>query len=819
MSNVTSASEENTQDITRAMSDCAREPIHIPGGIQPHGFLFSVTDDGLVIQASANVGTLAQKPLADVLGKPLSNVLHEAASLATNALASLDTEGVPLYVGSIDDPRNAGDKAGNSHLSPLAIVVHRHQGVAFVELEPARGTLDVFASMYPLVRTFINRLQDVQSVDDLAALAAQEVHRITGYGRTLVYDFDDEGNGHVIAEAIDEGYPSYMDQRFPGSDIPAQARALYLRNRIRLIADADYTPAPLVPALHPVTQAPTDLTYASLRSVSPVHVQYMKNMQTWSSMSMSIIVRGKLWGLISCHHASARVPPFEVRTACEHIAQVLSLQVEAKEDHAEAEYRLELRRRQSHLLATMANTDHFIDALANDPRELLALTNSTGAAIVFDGRIVTVGNAPDEPAIEAIVAWLDAQTDDVYSTEDLASAWGRATGGKVHPDHAGMLAVSISKLFRNYVIWFRAEVVRTLKWAGDPRTKLSSLSASLSPRESFETWTETVRGRSAPWRQAELEIAVEFRTALLGIVLRRAEELAQLAMELGRANEELEGFSYTVSHDLRAPLRHIVGFADLLREMESAKLSERGAHFVERIIGAARFGGKLVDDLLSFSQMGRAALRQQTVDLHALTQTLIADEQRNAGERPIEWRVGELPPVTADPVLIHVVLRNLIENAVKFSRLHDDPGAPAVIEVSSKPGEGDRAGQLIVFVRDNGVGFDMRYVDKLFGVFQRLHRAEEFEGTGIGLASVRRIVERHGGETWAEGALNKGATIYFSLPLTYTPDTNQREESATAQVARLAALSPGQPFRPVPKEGGDARAADGNTNEADVKGE
>jgi two-component system, chemotaxis family, sensor kinase Cph1 len=300
MSNVQSVSEQNTHDMARALADCAREPIHIPGGIQPHGFLLCVAADGLVTQASANVASLAQKPLGDVLGKPLSAVLGNAATLAIQALASLDAQGVPLYAGSIDDPRDPG-------LSPLAIVVHRHEGVAFVELEPARGTADVFASMYPLVRTFTNRLQEVQSVVDLAALAAHEVQRITGYGRTLVYNFDDDGNGHVIAEALDEGYPSYMDQRFPASDIPPQARALYLRNRIRLIADADYAPAPLVPALNPVTHAPTDLTYASLRSVSPVHVQYMKNMGTWSSMSMSIVVRGKLWGLISCHHASARV--------------------------------------------------------------------------------------------------------------------------------------------------------------------------------------------------------------------------------------------------------------------------------------------------------------------------------------------------------------------------------------------------------------------------------------------------------------------------------------------------------------------------------
>ena len=774
-----------------ATSDCASEPIHIPGGIQPHGFLISTDDDGTVLQASENISALTGTPVEQLLGQPLERVLGAAAALALDALRTLEADGVPLYAGSINDPRNVGSE----RVSPLAVVVHRLDGVSIVELEPARGTADVFSSIYPLVRTFINRLQEVQSVDGLAALAAQEVHRIAGFGRTLVYSFDHDGHGHVLAEAIEPGYPSYLDQHFPASDIPAQARALYVRNRIRLIADADYLPAPLVPALHPTTGRPTDLTYSSLRSVSPVHVQYMKNMGTWSSMSMSIVVRGKLWGLISCHHATARVPPFEVRTACEHIAQVLSLQVEAKEEREEAEYRIELRRRQSRLLAATANTENFVDTLAEDPKELLGLTDATGAAIVFDGRIVLVGATPLAAEVDKLVAWMDTRPDDIYSTDALAAV--RDTS--IEPDCAGILSVSISKLFRNYIIWFRAEVIRTVKWAGDPRNKLASLSASLSPRESFDAWTETVRGRSQPWRPAELEIAAEFRTAMLGVVLRRAEELAQLAMEVGRANQELEGFSYTVSHDLRAPLRHIVGFADLLREMESSRLSERGKHFVERIVASARFGGELVDDLLAFSQMGRAALRPQNVDLRSLVDGLIADERKQSGDTQIEWRVGPLCSVTADAVLIHVVLRNLLENAVKFSQHRRGPDEHPIIEIGSEEGERELAEQHVFYVRDNGVGFDMRYVEKLFGVFQRLHRFEEFEGTGIGLASVKRIIERHGGKTWAVGEIDKGATVYFSLPKVFAAEAADYDETAAA-VARLTAFSPGRPFRPVPKE-------------------
>jgi light-regulated signal transduction histidine kinase (bacteriophytochrome) len=544
----------------------------------------------------------------------------------------------------------------------------------------------------------------------------------------------------------------------------------------------------LEPAKHPATGQSTDLTYASLRSVSPVHVQYMKNMGTLSSMSMSIVVRGKLWGLISCHHASARIPPFEVRSACEHIAQVLSLQIEAKEKHAEANYRLELRLTLSRLLASMANKASFIDALVDDGHELLALAGATGAVIVFEGRIVRIGLAPEVPHVEHLVEWLDTQPGDLCETDTLGGLDNVMRGD---PDFAGVMAVSISKLFRNYVIWFRGEVIRTIEWAGDPRAKLAGLSPSISPRESFNVWTETVRGRAPAWREAEREIALEFRTALLGIVLRRAEELAQLALELGRANKELEGFSYSVSHDLRAPLRHISGFADLLLEMESENLSKRGLHFVERISTSARFGGKLVDDLLALSQMGRAALRPTSVDVRQLVETLITDTRSDIGERRISWNIGELGRINADAVLIQVVFRNLIDNAVKFTATREE----ALIEIACEDGTGKLEGQNIYSVRDNGVGFDMRYVDKLFGVFHRLHRFEEFPGTGIGLASVKRIVERHGGAVWATGVPEQGATLYFSLPLHFAPDTRHGEEGAAAAFARLEALSPGKPTR------------------------
>jgi light-regulated signal transduction histidine kinase (bacteriophytochrome) len=259
-------------------------------------------------------------------------------------------------------------------------------------------------------------------------------------------------------------------------------------------------------------------------------------------------------------------------------------------------------------------------------------------------------------------------------------------------------------------------------------------------------------------------MAVEFRTALLGIALERAEQMAELAEELTRSNKELEAFSYSVSHDLRAPLRHIVGFADLLIESAGSEDGELRMRFLRNIKDAARLAGKLVDDLLSFSQMGRASLRPTTVDMGDLVASCIDKLALETRGRRIEWDIAALPEVHADPAFLHLAIFNLLSNAVKFTGQRD----PAIIRVSFD----DAPDETVFHVADNGAGFNMDYVHKLFGVFQRLHRMEDFQGTGIGLANVRRIVERHNGRVWAESVLGEGATFSFAIPKSNTESTH-----------------------------------------------
>lgn len=729
---------------------CAREPIHVPGSIQPYGFLLAVVmSDGCIVQASRNAADFLGVAIERLLGAALADIIGEAnVKQLTLMLDRTDRESRPFYIGTFTLPSGGA----------FDTTAHTRDGLTILEFEPApeRGGID-FRLTYPRVRRFVSTLRDEEDITVMSDLAAREIRQLTGFGRVLVYRFDGQHHGQVIAESLADGYHAYLHHCFPASDIPAQARALYLANPIRLIADADYVPSPLVPPCNPLTGAPTDLTQAFLRSVSPVHVQYMKNMGTHASMSISLIVNNRLWGLISCHDHDARSVPLVVRTVCEQLGQILSLQIEAREENAESLHRLELRRLLVTLLGALSASPDFVANLADNAGDLLRFANATGAALVFDDQVTRIGEAPDAEWIARLAQWLaENGHGDVFHTDSLSQCYPDAAD--LRRIASGVLAVPISKIHRHYLIWFRPEVVRTIEWAGNPHAKIASTvpAVRLTPRSSFDTWCEIVTGTSLPWRSSEIEIALEFRAALLGVVLRRAEEMAELAEELGRANKELEAFSYSVSHDLRAPLRHIVGYTDLLSQYEGVNLTERGNRFLKNIIESARFAGKLVDDLLSFSQMGRAALRTRQIDLNEIVRDVVARLAPETAGRDVRWDIAPMPAFRADPVFLQLAMQNLLSNAVKYSR--NRPVAHIRVHAEQNDAE------TVVHVEDDGVGFNMKYVQKLFGVFQRLHRMEEFDGTGIGLANVRRIVERHGGRVWASGVPNEGAVFSFSIP-------------------------------------------------------
>ncbi|HEX8236638.1 MAG TPA: ATP-binding protein [Abditibacteriaceae bacterium] len=739
------------------ITNCDREPIHIPAAIQPHGALLVVTEpDWKAVQASTNVGKLLGVAHDELLGQSLDVLLGEEQRVRlANSLSGQALDDNPLYALTVE-----------IYGAAYHAIVHRRNGVFILELEAASDSEAIsFSNLYPVVRDSIAELQAATTFQELCDVCAAQVRHLTGFDKVMIYRFDEEWNGTVLAQNKIDEMDDYLDLKFPASDIPRQARELYLLNRLRLIADVEYSPVPVLPVLHPPSNAPLDLTFSTLRSVSPIHIEYLKNMGVGASMSISVIRDKKLWGLIACHHSTALRLPYDVRTACEFLGQVFALQLITREQDDHYGHTLRLKNIQSQLLSAMAGHDNWVDGLRESEPELLEFAGAQGVALCNNDTCVLMGQTPPEPHVQEIAAWLhDKWTDGNKSTRDAVyytdSLSREMPGAEMYSGSAsGLLAIEISEVRRSAILWFRPEVVQTVKWSGNPEKAVQPQSDGtlrLHPRKSFAMWMETVRGRSLPWQSSEIEVAADLRSAIISIVLRRAEKLAQISEKLQQTNSELASFSYSVSHDLRAPFRHITGFADLLEKRVGSTLDETSLRYLHTMRNSAKYAGTLVDNLLSFSQMGRNQLRQSLVDMNRLIRDTVPELSDEIGERTVHWDIQALPPVHGDPEMLRLVVRNLLSNAVKYTRAREE----AHIEVGSREDESE----IIFWVHDNGVGFDMRYVGKLFGVFQRLHSNEEFEGTGIGLANVRRIISRHGGRTWAHSELDRGATFSFSLP-------------------------------------------------------
>lgn len=499
------------------LAGCAAEPIHLPGAIQPHGALLACTEPDLtVVQVSANTGAVFGRAPDDLLGAALGEVLpapalDELFGPETDAVAERTPIGVVLEGRTYD------------------VFAHRRGGVLIVELEPGDGHDG--EGLYPGLRRALRRLQQATSLPALSGALAAEVRRLTGFDRVMVYRFDAEWNGEVIGEAVADGVESFLGLRYPASDIPPQARALYLESWIRLIADVEYEPVPLVGAAEPL-----DLGLAALRSVSPVHRQYLRNMGVAASMSVSLVDGGRLWGLVACHHESGPHRPSQrVRAAAELLGQTGSLLLTATEGPEAYEHAIAVGAGVARLLDALSTArGSLAEALTADPAPLLELTGATGAAVRMGDTLVTAGETPDEAMLADILGWLRWQGRQLVAVDSLARADGRFESLK--DVASGVLGVRLSGRGESWVVWFRPEVLRTVEWGGDPSAHGVDVDergvARLSPRSSFARWTEEVRLRSRPWSEEEQGAARQVGEHLDRVIVRQAEERAELSATL-----------------------------------------------------------------------------------------------------------------------------------------------------------------------------------------------------------------------------------------------------------------------------------------------
>lgn len=732
------------------LSLCAAEPIHIPGAIQPHGALLALEPATLCVrQVSDNV--------EHVLGIPLERLLQSRAEEWLGAAQAAEV----LQRLTAAEPQGANPLCLRIGTAEFDGLLHRVDGAGVLELEP-RSVAQADEVHGAELQRVLARLAAAASMPLLLDAVAQTVRELTGFDRVMVYRFDEDEHGEVVAEARANDMEAFLGLHYPESDIPRQARELYLRNWLRAIPDAVYQPARLIPAVSPHSHAPLDLSQSVLRSVSPIHLEYLANMGVRASMSVSLIVEGRLWGLITCGHRQPRFLPYRRRSVCETIGRIVSVQITALEV-------LERRREQD---ATTRDVEHFASFMRAAGDEvlggchaaggmLLQLVHATGAAVLTGHGIDCLGEAPGQDDIALLGEWVQQRCDPqgVFHTHQLGHEDARF--GHLSPRVSGVLAFMMPTLTPQPrgVLWFRPEQVETVRWGGNPgevaHAGAQGGPARLHPRRSFELWKEVVRQRSVRWEPAALHAAAQLRRSAI-----EADLLRQLAREKAavRAREDLVA---VVSHDLRNPMSVVVLQAALLERqltLDATEASRRIRASLHAIRNASQRMNSLLGDLLKLAKI--EAGRYEVVPARLVVDEALQDTVELLhllGQAKDVRLVFEPAPglvVLADAERLFQVFSNLIGNAVKHSPEHSTVriGARQVHDMCE------------FWVTDEGGGVDATQLPHLFERYWQVRRSDH-SGAGLGLYISKGIVEAHGGTITAESEPGKGATFRFRLPM------------------------------------------------------
>ncbi|SDG86567.1 Bacteriophytochrome (light-regulated signal transduction histidine kinase) [Dyadobacter soli] len=747
------------------LTNCESEPIHIPGSIQPHGFLLGIKKgDSRIEFCSANSAEYMGIGPEKVLGKDISEIFAEEQAsrfLLYTSEEVIDTAKPFVF-----------ELNGTS----FNTTVHQSGGNVIMELEPfPDGTLHL-PNLYTQTRNFVSIMEKSSGLLDLCQEIADETRSITGYDRVMIYRFDEQYNGEVIAESRREDLVSFANQKYPHTDIPAQARELYIRNPLRMIADISYTPVPLLTIDDSAEKGnhSLDLSLSILRSVSPMHIEYLKNMGVGATLTISLLQNQKLWGLIACHHYAPKVLPHYTRLSALLQGHFLTSQIAVREVAEEYNIGEEVDKALVDALALLHETENFMEA-SHQSSSLLKLANASGAAIYYEGRLYTNGVVPSEAELLDLFRFLsNAYPNQTFETDNLSDVYPDAKG--ISKYAAGVVYHSMLSGENDGIIWLRQERIETINWAGNPDKAIlpNEDGVRLSPRKSFELWMEIVKDKSAPWRKSEINAASSFSYALqkhinYRVIRTQEDQNRTLNEELRLANKELSNLNWISTHDLKEPLRKIQIFASKVLDREDPDLSVQVKDSVERMRFAAEKMQLLIEDILAYSKAGTMEKTFLLTDLNDVMRNVVSELQDTIDEKGATLHADKLPTLEIIPFQVHQLFVNLISNALKFIKTDERPDiriTTDVVDAADIPAEKTALGRYhAIAFHDNGIGFEAEYENRIFDIFQRLHPAHKYPGTGIGLAICKKIMENHAGFIGARSVFGEGSvfTIYFPV--------------------------------------------------------
>ena len=736
------------------LTNCEQEPIHIPGSIQPHGFLIGLDINSLVIDyCSANSSEFIGISYIDILGKSFPEIFGEKAKLDLQEYISKDKMLSSLLLRTT--------LLGKDFLC----TVHKSDSTFILEAEPVNKVTKLPNEVYDNTSQFLSYMHTTHSLKDLCSLVAKGTRDITGYDRVMVYRFDSNYNGEVIAESCREDLEPFLGLHYPHTDIPPQARELYMRNLLRMITDIDYTPVPIY-TIDDQQEKNLDLSLSILRSTSPIHVQYLHNMGVGATLTISLIYKQKLWGLIACHHYSPKNLTPELRLAAQLQGHFITSQIDLRQSNEEYEVSRKVNAAFDILNAFEISDDpesfnHFIEQ-----PELLKICNASGVSLFFEGKVYKNGNTPSDQEIMFLSNYFGSISDHTnYSTNKMVD---------LLPDHravcentAGAIYHSLDIEGNNSIIWYRPETKTEVNWAGDPNKSIILDEKGLSPRNSFKLWKEFVDCTSKPWLQPELDTAAAYANGLqrqinLIKITKEEQKYRKLSEMLKEANAELENMNWISSHDLQEPLRKMQLISSHL--LFEDKVSDTVHHSLKRLNFSAERMRTLLQDILKYTRLKYSEDDFEPVDLNELVNE-VGNELSDDSEF-ISIETENLPEVKGIPFFLKQLFSNLISNSIKYAKAE----VPTKISISGHnkpvpyPDGSDDLHHLII-LKDNGIGFDQKHAESIFNVFTRLHRSNEYSGSGVGLALCKKIMQNHRGYISASSTPGQGTEISLYFPI------------------------------------------------------
>jgi chemotaxis family two-component system sensor kinase Cph1 len=739
------------------LDNCEQEPIHIPGSIQPHGFLIGITASGFLIDfCSANTDEYIAMGHAELLGKKFSEVFGSDREASLKAYIDNNSSSSVLFSFIFRDKK-------------FSCNVHLSHDVYILEAEPDMEVETYLPDTYEQTRRFLSYMQETTSLQGLCASVANGIREFTGYDRVMIYRFDEDYNGEIFAESKRDDLEPFFGLHYPHTDIPVQARELYIRNLLRLIVDINYTPVSLY-TIDNKENKNLDLSLSTLRSTSPIHVQYLANMGVGGTLTISLLHNGRLWGLIACHHYSAKNLSPATRLAAQLQGHFITSQIDVRQSNEE----YDIARRSNDALESLlaidlgANRDSFEDIVNND--HVLHLCNASGVAIIAGDRVYRRGVTPTEDELIFIAgkaAELSSNTG--FSSHHLLADIGEGCCGN---DVAGMIYHPLRMSGEDCIMWFRGETISEVTWAGDPSKAIVKDEKGLHPRKSFSQWKEIVKNKSTPWMAPELNAAANYAHVIekhvtLLVLAEEEEKYRKLSVVLKASNEELENVNWISAHDLQEPLRKIQMMSSRILSTEEESLTPVTNDLLNRMNASAHKMQSLLRSILDFVKIKNTERLMEPVLLNKIVEEVILELDEQVNERSAKITISELPEIHAIPFLVKQLFVNIISNSLKFS----SEDRPQLIDISAAVVPGPEVGEPEsnrfhkVSIADTGIGFNDSYSDSIFKIFSRLHTGTEYQGSGVGLALCRKIMQAHDGYISASGKEGEGATFHLYFPV------------------------------------------------------